>query len=106
MKFIETWWKCPYDAYFVKELSSEFYKCIIVMFQLGHDFTHLAYQWLFVCASSLYSEPLQFASKSVEIFHAPLYRWSLKNKLSLDTSPLILKALLGDTSCCNFSPHW
>ena len=106
MKFIETWWKCPYDAYFVKELSSEFYKCIIVMFQLGRDFTHLTYQWLFVCASSLYSEPLHFASKSVEIFHASLYRWSLKNKLTLDTSPFIWKILLGDTPCCNFFPHW
>ena len=84
MEFIETWWKCPDDAMFVKELSSEFYKCIIVMFQLGRDFTHLAYQWFFVCATSLYSEPLYFASKSVEIFHASLYRWSLKSKLTLE----------------------
>ena len=90
----------------MKELSSEFYNCIIVMFQLGRDFTRLAYQWVFVYGTSLYSEPLHFASKSVEIFHASLYRWSLKNKLTLDTSILIWKALLGDTSCCNFSPHW
>ena len=76
------------------------------MFQLGRDFTHVAYQWLFVFASSLYSEPWHFASKSVEIFHASLYRLSLKNKLTLDTSPFIWIGLLGDTSCCNFSPHW
>ena len=38
MEFIETWWKCPNEALFVKKLSLEFWKCIIVMFQLGHDF--------------------------------------------------------------------
>ena len=38
MEFIGTWWKCPNDALFVKKLGSEFWKCIIVMFQLRHDF--------------------------------------------------------------------
>ena len=104
-EFIETWWKCPNEALFVKKLSLEFSKCIIVMLQLGHHFTHLAYQWLFLCATCLYSKPLHFASKSVEIFHASLYRWSFKNKLTLGLSCCIWKSLLGETSCCNFSPH-
>ena len=78
----------------MKKLSLEFWKCIIVMFQLGHDFTHLAYQWLLLCARCLYSKPLHFASKSVEIFHASLYRWSLKNKLTLDLS------------CCIGKTYW
>ena len=106
MEFIETWWKCHDDALFVKKLRLEFEKSTIVMFQLCHGFTHLAYQWLFVCGTSLYSERLHFASKSVEYFHESLSRWSLKNKLTLDTSPFIWKSLLGDTACCNFSPHW
>ena len=42
MEFIETWWKWANDALFVKKLSSEFFKCIIVMFQLAHDFPPLA----------------------------------------------------------------
>ena len=48
------------------------------MFQLAHDFTHLVSQWLFLCATSLESEPLNFASKSVETLtlNAPLYLWS------------------------------
>ena len=92
MEFIETWWKCPNDALFVKKLRSEFWKCIIVMFQLGHDFTHLAYQSLFLCATCLYWEPLYFASKSVEIFPPSLYRWSFKNKLTLDLCLCICKA--------------
>ena len=102
MEFTETWWKCPNDALFVKKLSLEFWKCIIVMFQLAHDFTYLAYQWLFLCATCLDSEPLHFAWKSVEIFHASLCRWSLKNKLTLDMSGYIWKSSVGDTSCCNF----
>ena len=84
MKFIETWWKLPNDALFVKKLSSELWKCIIVVFQLAHDFTHLASEWLFLCATCLDSEALHLASKSVEILHASLYHWSLKNTLALD----------------------
>ena len=42
VEFIETWLKWANDALFVKKLSSEFFKCIIVMFQLAHDFTPLA----------------------------------------------------------------
>ena len=78
------------------------WKCIIVTFQLAHDFTHLASQWLFLCATCLNSEPLHFASKSVEFLHASLYHWSFKNKLTLDLSCYIWKSLVGDTSCCNF----
>ena len=73
------------------------------MFLLAHDFTHFASQLLFPCATCLDSEPLHFASKSVEIWHASLYHWSLKNKLILDLSRYIWKSLVGDTSCCNFS---
>ena len=40
------------------------------------------------------SEPLHFASKSVEFWHASLYRWSLKNKLTLDLFRYILKSFL------------
>ena len=47
MEFIETWWKSPNDALFVKKLSSEFWECIIVMFQLGYDFTQFASQCSF-----------------------------------------------------------
>ena len=75
------------------------------MFQLTHDFTHLAFQWLFLCAICLDSEPLHFASKSVEFSHASLYRWSLKDKLTLDLSRYIWESILGDTSCCNFFPY-
>ena len=39
MEFIETWEKWPNHAMFVKKLCLEFWKWIIVMFQLGHDFT-------------------------------------------------------------------
>ena len=102
MEFIETLWKWPNDAWFVKKLSSEFFKCIIVVCQLAHDFTHLASQWLFLCATFLDSERLHFASKSVEFYHASLYQWSLKNKLTLDLSRYIWKSLLGDMSGCNF----
>ena len=73
-----------------------------VVFQLAHDFTHLASQWLFLCVTCLNSEPLHFALKSVEFLHASLYHWSLKNKLALDLSRYIWKRLMGDTSCCNF----
>ena len=86
---------------FVKKLSLEFFKCIVVMFQLAHDFRHLASKWLSSCTSCLDPEPFHFASKSAEIFHASLYRWSLKNKLLLDFSHYIWKSLVGDTSCCN-----
>ena len=72
MEFIETWWKWQNDALFVKKLGSEFFQCIIVMFQLAHDFTHFASKWLFVCATFLDSEALQIASKSVEFLHASL----------------------------------
>ena len=88
-----------------KKLSLEFWKCIIVMFQLAHDFTSLASQWVFVCAACLDSQPLHFASKSLEIFHASLYHWFLKNKLTLDLSRYIWTSLGGDTSCCNIFPH-
>ena len=63
-------------------------------------------QCLSLCATCLDSEPLHFASKSVEILRASLYRWSLENKLTLDLSRYIWKSLVGDTSCCNFFPHW
>ena len=69
-----------------KKLSSEFFKCIIVMFLLAPHFTHLASQWVFLCAACLDSEPFHSASKSVEILHASLYDWSLKNKVTLDGS--------------------
>ena len=105
MEFIETWWKWPNDALLLKKLSLEFWKCIIVMFQLAHDFTHLAWQWLFLCATFLDSEPFHFASKSVEFLHASLYHGSLENKLTLDLSPCIWKSSVGDTSCCNFISH-
>ena len=72
---------------------------------VGHDFTPLASQGLFLCGTCLDSEPLHFASKSVEFVHASLYHWSLKNKLTLHLSRYIWKRLLRDTSCCNFSPH-
>ena len=71
----------------------------------SHDFTHLVSEWLFLYATCLDSEPLHFASKSVEFLHVSLYRWSLKNKLTLDLSCYILKSLVGDTPCCNFFPH-
>ena len=106
MEFIETWWKSLNDALFVKKLSSEFWECIIVMFQLGDDFTHLVSQWLFLCTTCLDSKPMHFASKSVEFLHASLYHWSLKIKLSFDLSCYIWKSLGGDISCCNFFPHW
>ena len=44
-----------------------------------HDFTHLAFQGLFLCGTFLDSEPLHFASKSVEFVHASLYHWSVQN---------------------------
>ena len=103
LEIIETWWKWPNDALFVKKPSLEFWKCIIVMFQLGHDFTHLASQWLFLCVTCLDSEPLHFASKRVEFLHASLYYWSLENELTLDLSLYICRSLVADTSCCNFS---
>ena len=65
-------------------------------------FTHFASQWLFPCATCLDSEPLHFASKSVEIWHASLYHWSLKNKLILDLSRYIWKSLVGDTLVVTF----
>ena len=49
-------------------------------------------------------EPLNFALKLVEFFHASLYHWSLKNKLTLDLSRYVLKSLVGDICCCNFFP--
>ena len=72
---------------------------------VGHDFTPLASQGLFLCGTCLDSEPLHFASKSVEFVHASLYHFSLKNKLTLLLSCYIWKSLLRDTSCCNFFPH-
>ena len=72
------------------------------MFQVAHDFAHFPCQGLFVCATCLDSEPLHFASKSVEILHASLYDWSLENKLSLDLSRYIWKSFVGDASGCNF----
>ena len=49
---------------------------------------------------------MHFASKSVEVMHASLYHWSLKNKLTLVLSRCIWKTLGGDTSCCKFFPHF
>ena len=54
-----------------------------------------ACQWLFLCATFLDSEPLHFASKCVELLHASLYRWSLKDKLTLDLSHYIWKSVVG-----------
>ena len=56
----------------------------------------------YLCGTCLDSEPLHFASKSVENLHASLYHWSLQNKLTLDLPRYIWKSLVGDTSCCNF----
>ena len=75
------------------------------MFQLVHDFTHLASQWLFPYATGLYLEPSHFASKSVEILHASLYHWSVLNELTLDLSRYGWKSVVGDTTCCNFFRH-
>ena len=105
MKLIETWWKSLNDALFVKKLYLEFWKCIIVMFQLAHDFTHFSSQWLFLCATVLDSEPSHFTSKSVEILHASLFHWCLENRLTLDLSGYIWKSLVEDTCYCNFFPH-
>ena len=60
---------------------------------------------LYICASFFDSEPLHFSLESVEFFHASLYRWSLKNKLTLDLFRFIWKSLGRDTRCCNFFPH-
>ena len=62
---------------------------------------------LVICGKAicLDSEPLHFASKSVEFWHASLYRWSLKDKLTLDLSRYIWASIMADTSCCNFFPH-
>ena len=65
----------------------------------------ISFQWLFLCSTCLDSEPLHFALESVEFFHASLYRWCLKNKLTLDLSRYIWKSLVGDIKCCNFFPH-
>ena len=78
----------------VKKVSLDFWKRIMVMFKLVHDFTHLASKWVF--------RTFAFYIKRVEILHASLYQWSLKNKLTLDLSRYIGKRLVGDTSCCNF----
>ena len=72
------------------------------MFQFSHVFTYLASQWHFLYATCLDSEPLHFASKSVEISHVLLQHFSLKNELTLDLSRYIWKSLVGDTSFCNF----
>ena len=90
---------------FAKKLSLEFLNCIIVMFQLAYDFSHLASKWLCLCATCLDPEPFHFASKSAEIFHASLYCWSLKKKLTLDLSHYIWRSLVGDSSCCNLFRH-
>ena len=39
----------------------------------SHDFTHLAWQLLFLSATCVDSEPFHFASKSVEFLHTSLY---------------------------------
>ena len=59
-------------------------------------------QWLFLCPTCLCIEPLHFTSESVEFFHASLYRWSLKNKLTLDLSCYIWKRLVGDNNVVTF----
>ena len=61
--------------------------------------------WLFLCDTCLDSEPLHFASKSVEVLPASLYHWFLTNKLTLDLSRYLWKSLVGDTFCCNFFSH-
>ena len=47
----------------MKKLCLQFWKCIIVMFQLGHDLA----LWVFLFATCLDSEAFAFSSKSVEI---------------------------------------
>ena len=47
-------------------------------------------------------EPFHFASKSVEFWHASLYRSSLKNKLTLDLSHYIWKSFVADACFPNF----
>ena len=66
------------------------------MYQLAHDFTHLASQLLFLYGTCVDSEPLHFA-KLVEILHTSLYHWSFENKLTLDLSRYIWKSLVGYT---------
>ena len=78
----------------MKKLSLELWKCIVGRFQLGHDFTHLASQRLFLCATFLDSEPSHFGSKSVEFWHALLYRWPYRNKLTLDLSRFVWKSFV------------
>ena len=68
-------------------------------------FYPFGFQWLFLCATCLDSEPLHFAPKSAEILRAALYHWSLKNKLTLDLCRYIWRSLDVDTSCCNIFPH-
>ena len=72
----------------------------------GLCFYPIRLSMLFLCTTCLDSKPMHFASKSSEFLHASLYHWSLKNKLSFDLSRYIWKSLGGDTSCCNFFPHW
>ena len=75
------------------------------MFQLGHDFTQFPANGSFYVLPVLIQNLCILQSESVEFFHASLYRWCLKNKLTLDLSRYIWKRLLGDNRCCNFFPH-
>ena len=56
------------------------------MFQLVHDFTHLASKWVFRCATSLDSEPmhfeiLQILMKSFETLYKSLHESLFVKKL-------------------------
>ena len=64
------------------------------MFHFAHDFTHVAFQLLFLCSTCLHSEPLHFVSKPVENFPASLNHLSLKNKLTLYLSRYIWKSIV------------
>ena len=77
------------DALLMKKLILEFSKCIIVIFQLVHDFTHLASKWVFFV---LIFHPIQ--SK----FGMNHCTTGLMNKVTLDLSRYGWKSLVGDTT--------
>ena len=43
-----------------------------------------------------------FESKSVDVLHESLYRWSVTKKITLNLSRYRWKSLIGDTTCFNF----
>ena len=85
------------DALLMKKLILEFSKCIIVIFQLVHDFTHLASKWVFFVLTVLI--------KNLRIFHPIQSKFcmnhcttGLMNKVTLDLSRYGWKSLVGDTT--------